>query len=55
MFSPVQGGFENGSSIPLYGGIFQELVKLEVSDEFQSLPKGEPEVSMQVRIYRVGG
>ena len=28
---------------------------LEVSKEFQSLPKGEPEVSMQVWVYRVGG
>ena len=28
---------------------------LEVSEEFQSLPKGEPEVSMQVWVYRVRG
>lgn len=27
---------------------------LEVSQEFQSLPRGEPEVSMQVWVYRVG-
>ena len=28
---------------------------LEVSQEFQSLPKGEPEAFMQVWVYRVGG
>ena len=46
------GGFQEKQAALETAGRWQLL---EVSEEFQSLPKGEPEASMQVWVYKVGG
>ena len=45
------GGFKEKQAVLETTGRWQLL---EVSEKFQSLPKGEPEASMQVWVYRVG-